>query len=88
MNLLNSLQTSCGENKQASLTTSTGDEADKMVDRVDNETKEARLFLSQSNSKESEENINNTNKSDTFASAHPGGGGGTAIYGLNRYVPL
>ena len=41
-----------------------------MVDRVDNETKEARLFLSQSNSKESEENINNTNKSDTFASAH------------------
>ena len=32
------------------------DEADKMIDSVDNETKEARLFLSQSNSNESEGN--------------------------------
>ena len=37
-----------------------------MIDRVDNETKKARLFLSQSNSKESEGN----NTSGTFESAH------------------
>ena len=37
-----------------------------MIDRVDNETKEARLFLSQSNSKESKGNVNNTIKSGTF----------------------
>ncbi|CAH3014141.1 unnamed protein product [Porites evermanni] len=54
--LLDSLQTLYGENKHASLAASTGDEADKMIDHVDNETKEARLFLSQSNSKESEGN--------------------------------
>ena len=56
LELLDSLQTLYGENKHASLAASTGDEADKMIDRVDNETKEARLFLSQSNSKESEGN--------------------------------
>ena len=51
--LLDSLQTWYRENKHASLVVSTGGEADKMVDRVDNETKEAPLFLSQSNSNES-----------------------------------
>ena len=56
LELLDSLQTLYGDNKHASLAASTGDEADKMIDRVDNETKEARLFLSQSNSKESEGN--------------------------------
>ena len=54
LELLDSLQTLYGEDKHASLAASTGDEADKMIDRVDNETKEARLFLSPSNSKESE----------------------------------
>ena len=39
-----------------------------MIDRVDNETKEARLFFSQSNSKESEGN--NTSQIGTFESAH------------------
>ena len=39
-----------------------------MIDHVDNETKEARLFLSQSNSKESEGN--NTSQIGTFESAH------------------
>ena len=63
LELLDSLQTLYGENKHASLAASTGDEADKMIDRVDNETKEARLFLSQSNSKESEGN-------NTATSAH------------------
>ena len=62
------LQTLYGENKHTSLAASTGDEADKMVDRVDNETKEARLFLSQSNSKESEGN--NTSQIGTFESTH------------------
>ena len=57
-----------GENKHASLAASTGDEADKMIDRVHNETKEARLFLSQSNSNESEGN--NTSEIGTFESAH------------------
>ena len=66
--LLDSLQTLYGENEHASLATSTGDEADKMIDRVDNETKEARLFLSQSNSEESEGN--NTSQIGTFESAH------------------
>ena len=56
LELLDSLETLYGENKHASLAASTGDEADKMIDRADNETKEARLFLSQSNSKESEGN--------------------------------
>ena len=41
-----------------------------MTDRVDNETKEARLFLSQSNSKESKGNVNNTIKSGTLESTH------------------
>ena len=63
-----SLQTLYGENKHASLAASTGDEADKMIDCVNNETKEARLFLSQSNSKESEGN--NTSQISTFESAH------------------
>ena len=57
-----------GENKHASLAASTGDEADKMIDRVHNETKEARLFLSQSNGNESEGN--NTSEIGTFESAH------------------
>ena len=39
-----------------------------MIDRVDNETKEVRLFLSQSNSKESKGN--NTSQIGTFESAH------------------
>ena len=39
-----------------------------MIDRVDNETKEARLFLSQSNSKESKGN--KTSQITTFESAH------------------
>ena len=68
LELLDSLQTLYGENKHASLAASTGDEADKMIDRVDNETKEARLFLSQSNSKESEGN--NTSHIGTFDRAH------------------
>ena len=68
LELLDSLQTLYGDNKHASLAASTGDEADKMIDRVDNETKEARLFLSQSNSKESEGN--NTSQIGTFDSAH------------------
>ena len=68
LELLDSLQTLYGDNKHASLAASTGDEADKMIDRVDNETKEARLFLSQSNSKESEGN--NTSQRETFESAH------------------
>ena len=57
-----------GENKHVSLAASTGDEVDKMMDRVDNETKEAQLFLLQSNSKESEGN--NTSQGETFESAH------------------
>ena len=57
-----------GEYKHVSLAASTGDEVDKMIDRVDNETKEAQLFLSQSNSKESEGN--NTSQSETFESTH------------------
>ena len=68
LELLDSLQTLYGDNKHASLAASTGDEADKMIDRVDNETKEARLFLSQSNSKESEGY--NTSQIGTFDSAH------------------
>ena len=68
LELLDSLQTLYGENKHASLAASTGDEADKMIDRVDNETKEARLFLSQSNSKESKGN--KTSQITTFESAH------------------
>ena len=68
LELLDSLQTLYGDNKHASLAASTGDEADKMIDHVDNETKEAQLFLSQSNSKESEGN--NTSQSETFESAH------------------
>lgn len=39
-----------------------------MIDPVENETKEAHLFLSQSNSKESEGN--NTSKSGKFESTH------------------
>ena len=56
MELLDSLHSLQRENKHASLAASTGDEADKMIDHVDNETKEAQLFLLQSNSKESEGN--------------------------------
>ena len=52
----------------ASLQASKGDEADKMIDSVDNETKEAWLFLWQSFSMESEGN--NTSQSGTFESAH------------------
>ena len=37
LELWDSIQTLYGENKQASLGASTGDEADKMIDRVDNE---------------------------------------------------
>ena len=54
MELLESLQTLHRENEHLSLAASIGDEVDKMIDWVDNETKEAQLFLSQSNSKESE----------------------------------
>ena len=68
LELLDSLHSLQRENKHASLAASTGDEADKMIDHVDNETKEAQLFLSQSNSKESEGN--NTSQSETFESAH------------------
>ena len=68
LELMDSLQTLYGEDKLASLAASTGDEADKMIDRVDNETKKARLFLSQDNIKESEGN--NTSQSGTFESAH------------------
>ena len=68
MELLDSLQTLYGENKHASLAASTGDEADKMIDHVDNQTKEARLFLLQSNSKESEGN--KTSQIATCESAH------------------
>ena len=50
------------------LATSTGDEADKMIDHVDNQTKEARLFLLQSNSKESKGN--KTSQVATCESAH------------------
>ena len=45
LELLNSLQTLYGENKHALLAASTDDEADKMIDHVDNQTKEAGLFL-------------------------------------------
>ena len=68
LELMDSLQTLYGEDKYASLAASTGDETDKMIDRVDNETKKARLFLSQGNSKESEGN--NMSQSGTFKSAH------------------
>ena len=68
MELLDSLHSLQRENKHASLAASTDDEADKMIDHVDNETKEAQLFLSQSNSKESEGN--NTSQGETFESAH------------------
>ena len=67
LELLDSLQTLYGQSKHAPLAASTGDEADKIIDRVDDETKKARLFLSQSNSKESEGN--NTSKIGTFESA-------------------
>ena len=65
---LDSLHSLQRENKHASLAASTDDEADKMIDHVDNETKEAQLLLSQSNSKESEGN--NTSQGETFESAH------------------
>ena len=68
LELLDSLHSLQRENKHASLAASTDDEADKMIDHVDNETKEAQLFLSQSNSKESEGN--NTSQGETFESAH------------------
>ena len=68
LELTDSLQTLYGEDKLASLAASTGDEADKMIDRVDNETNKARLFLSQGNSKESEGN--STSQSGTFESPH------------------
>ena len=44
LDLLYSLQTSYGENKQALLAASTGDEADTMIDRLDNAKKGAWLF--------------------------------------------
>ena len=68
MELLDSLHSLHRENKHTSRSASTGDEADEMIDCVDNETKEAWLFLSQSNSKESRGN--NTSQSDTFESTH------------------
>ena len=68
LELLDTLQTLYRDNKHALLAASTGDEADKMIHCVDNETKEARFFLSQSNSKESEGN--NTSQISTFESAH------------------
>ena len=68
LELLNSLQTLYGENKHALLAASTDDEADKMIDHVDNQTKEAGLFLLQSNSKESEGN--KTSQIATCESAH------------------
>ena len=43
LKLLESLQTLHGENKHVLLAASTGDEVDKMIDRVDNETKEAQF---------------------------------------------
>lgn len=46
LELLESLQTLHGQNKHVSLAPSTGDEVDKMIDRVDNEKKDARLFFS------------------------------------------
>ena len=45
LELLNSPETLYGENKHALLAASTDDEADKMIDHVDNQTKEAGLFL-------------------------------------------
>ena len=68
LELLESLQTLHRENKHVSLAASTGDEVDKMIDRVDNETKEAQLFLSQTNSKKNEGN--NTSQNSTFESTH------------------
>ena len=43
LGLMDSLQTLYGEDTHASPAASTGDEADKMIDRVDNETKKARF---------------------------------------------
>ena len=68
MELLDSIQTLYGENKHASPGASTGDEVDKMIDCVDNEKKEAWLFLSQSNSKESKGN--KTSQIATCESTH------------------
>ena len=68
LELLESLQTLHRENEHLSLAASTGDEVDKMIDCVDNETKEAQLFLLQSNSNKSEGN--NTRQSGTFESTH------------------
>ena len=68
LELMDLLQALYGEDKLTSLAASKGDETDKMIDRVDNETKKARLFLSQDNSKESEGN--NTSQSGTFESPH------------------
>ena len=68
LELLDSLETLYGENKHALLAASTGDDADKMIDHVDNQTEEARLFLLQSNSKESEGN--KTSQIATCESAH------------------
>ena len=65
LELLDSLETWYRENKHASPVASTGDEVDKMIDRVDNETKEAQLFLSQSNSNKRE---GNTSQIGTFES--------------------
>ena len=68
LELLDSLETLYGQNKHALLAASTGDDADKMIDHVDNQTEEARLFLLQSNSKESEGN--KTSQIATCESAH------------------
>ena len=68
MELLDSLQALYGENKHASLAASTGDEVDIMIDHVDNQTKEATLFLLQSHNKESKGN--KTSQIATCESAH------------------
>ena len=68
LELLNSLQTLYGENKHALLAAPTDDKVDKLIDHVDNQTKEARLFILQSNSKESEGN--KTSHIATCESAH------------------
>ena len=46
LELLESLQTLHGGNKHVSLAASTGDEVHKMIDHVDNETKDCLLYTS------------------------------------------
>ena len=65
LELLPSLQTLYGENKHASLAASTGDDADKMIDRVDNE-----LSFSYGKVTATKSKGNNTSQIGTFESAH------------------